>query len=84
MVPEKTKKTNSKESKTRQPSVGKPQPRIELRCIGCDCSEEESAGKLLGALIGVDGLMLKVLRAAGVKLQLPCQTKKSKLRIVPL
>jgi hypothetical protein len=71
------------QTKTRQPSVGKPQPRIELRCIDCDCSEE-SAGKLLGVLLGVDGLLHQLLRAAGVKLQLPCQKKKSKLRIVPL
>jgi hypothetical protein len=74
MIAQKPSKTNPKKS----------QPRIEIRCIDCECSDGDKNGKLLGAILGVNSAMLEFLRAAGVKLELPCQNQKSKRRLVPL
>ncbi len=74
MISQDKKKTNQKS----------PKPRIEVRCIDCDCSPPDRRGKILGALIGVPPVLMELLRAAGVQLELPCQTKKSKRRLVTL
>jgi hypothetical protein len=83
MVNQKGSKTNPKKSPARiDPTPKKPQARVELRCIDCDCTEDETIGKLLGVLLNVDNVGLKFLRSIGARLELPCQTKKSKRRLV--
>ncbi len=59
-------------------------PRVEIRCIDCDCSEPGKEGKLLGVLLGVNQMMLNLLRSQGIALELPCKTHRSKRRTIPL